>query len=188
GLLVASPSNPTGTMIKHDEMKALVDYSLGRGLHFISDEIYHGITFDAPAVTALEFTDEAIIINSFSKYFSMTGWRLGWMVVPERLLPLCEKLAQNFFISPPALSQHAAVAAFDCREEIEANIDVYVRRRDLWLREVQKRSFRRRGVVDGEFYIFENVRDVPSVSVDFFRRMLAETGIATSPGVDLDPY
>ncbi len=188
GLLVASPSNPTGTMIKHDEMKALVDYSLGRGLHFISDEIYHGITFDAPAVTALEFTDEAIIINSFSKYFSMTGWRLGWMVVPERLLPLCEKLAQNFFISPPALSQHAAVAAFDCREEIEANIAVYARNRDLLLREFPKLGLSRLAAADGAFYIYADVRDYTNDSVDFCRRMLAETGIAATPGVDFDPH
>lgn len=188
GLLVASPSNPTGTMIKHDEMKALVDYCAAHRLHFISDEIYHGITFEERAVSALEFTDEAIVINSFSKYFSMTGWRLGWMVVPERLLPLCEKLAQNFFISPPALSQHAAVAAFDCREELEANVAVYARNRAFLLEEFPKLGLNRLAAADGAFYIYADVRDFTNDSLDFCRRMLAETGVAATPGVDFDPH
>lgn len=188
GLIVASPSNPTGSMIRPGEMAALTACCRERGIRLISDEIYHGITYGEAAATALATTQDAVVINSFSKYFSMTGWRLGWMVVPERLLPLCEKLAQNFFISPPALSQHAAVAAFDCREEIEANIAVYARNRDLLLREFPKLGLSRLAAADGAFYIYADVRDYTNDSVDFCRRMLAETGIAATPGVDFDPH
>tara|TARA_R100000005_G_scaffold31855_1_gene14412 strand:+ start:10278 stop:11432 length:1155 start_codon:yes stop_codon:yes gene_type:complete len=188
GLLVASPSNPTGTMIHEREMRALVEYCKDRGLQFISDEIYHGICYDKAAVTALQFTDEVIVINSFSKFFSMTGWRLGWMVVPERLLDLCEKLAQNLFISPPALSQYAAVAAFDCHDEIAANVAVYARNRDLLLREFPKLGLGRLAAADGAFYLYADVRDYTNDSVEFCKRMLHETGVAATPGVDFDPH
>ncbi len=187
GLLVASPSNPTGTMIHHDELGALVDYCAARKLQFISDEIYHGICYEEPATTALSLTDDAIIINSFSKFFSMTGWRLGWMVVPEHLVASIEKLAQNLFISAPALSQYAAVAAFDCMEEMEANVRVYARNRDILLREFPKLGLTRLAAADGAFYVYADVRDFTNDSVDFCTRMLNETGVAATPGLDFDP-
>ncbi len=188
GLLVASPSNPTGTMIKHDELAALVDYCAGRGLQFISDEIYHGITYETPATTVLELTDEAIVINSFSKYFSMTGWRLGWMIVPERLVSTIEKLAQNLFISPPALSQYAAVAAFDCKDELEKNVKGYARNRDILLSDLPKLGLTRLASADGAFYVYADVRDFTNDSVAFCKKMLNETGVAATPGLDFDPH
>ena len=188
GLLVASPSNPTGTMIKHDELAALVDYCNGRGLQFISDEIYHGITYDEPATTALALTDDAIIINSFSKYFSMTGWRLGWMIVPERLVSTIEKLAQNLFISPPALSQYAAIAAFDCKEDLEENVRGYARNREVLLSELPKLGLSRLASADGAFYVYADVREFTNDSVEFCKKMLRETGVAATPGLDFDPH
>ncbi|MZR30360.1 pyridoxal phosphate-dependent aminotransferase [Sneathiella litorea] len=188
GLLVASPSNPTGTMIKRDELAALIDYCAGRGLQFISDEIYHGITYDEDATTALELTDEAIVINSFSKYFSMTGWRLGWMIVPERLVCFIEKLAQNLFISPPALSQYAAIAAFECKDELEENVKNYARNRKILLEELPKLGLSRLAAADGAFYVYADVRDFTNDSVAFCKTMLAETGVAATPGLDFDPH
>ncbi|MEX1034437.1 MAG: aminotransferase class I/II-fold pyridoxal phosphate-dependent enzyme [Sneathiella sp.] len=188
GLLVASPSNPTGTMIKRDEMAALVDYCKARGMQFISDEIYHGICYDEPATTALELTDEAIVINSFSKFFCMTGWRLGWMVVPENMIGMIERIAQNLFISPPALSQYAAIAAFDDMAEMEANVKVYARNRDILLKELPKLGLDRLAAAEGAFYIYADVRDFTNDAVEFCRRMLRETGVATTPGLDFDPH
>ncbi|MEE8444666.1 MAG: aminotransferase class I/II-fold pyridoxal phosphate-dependent enzyme, partial [Alphaproteobacteria bacterium] len=135
GLIVASPSNPTGTMLEPGQLEALVDYCAVHGIRLISDEIYHGITYGVRAETAAALSGDAVIINSFSKYFSMTGWRLGWMVVPEDQLRAVESLAQNFFISPPTLSQIAAVAAFDCRDELDANVARYAENRALLLEE-----------------------------------------------------
>jgi aspartate/methionine/tyrosine aminotransferase len=187
GLILASPSNPTGTMVDGDGLKALVDYCAGRGVRLVSDEIYHGITYGAPAETALAFTDDAIVINSFSKYFSMTGWRLGWMVVPEPLLRSVECLAQNLFISPPTLSQHAAVTVFDCRDELDANVARYARNRALLLEELPKAGFDKLADADGAFYLYADVAHLTNDSVDFCQRMLAEIGVATTPGVDFDP-
>ena len=187
GLLVASPSNPTGTMLHGGELAALIDYCHEKQMQFISDEIYHGICYGEAATTALSLTDEAIIINSFSKFFSMTGWRLGWMVVPERLIAPIEKLAQNLFISPPALSQYAAVAAFDCMDELEENVTVYARNRDILLREFPKLGLSKLASADGAFYIYADVRDFTNDTVDFCQRMLQETGVAATPGLDFDP-
>ncbi|MCF8467863.1 MAG: pyridoxal phosphate-dependent aminotransferase [Sneathiella sp.] len=187
GLLVASPSNPTGTMLHRDELAALIDYCREREMQFISDEIYHGICYGEAATTALALTDEAIIINSFSKFFSMTGWRLGWMVVPEHLVPPIEKLAQNLFISPPSLSQYAAVAAFDCMDELEENVKVYARNREILLEEFPKLGLSKLASADGAFYIYADVRDFTNDTVDFCQRMLQETGVAATPGLDFDP-
>ncbi|MGE4562603.1 MAG: aminotransferase class I/II-fold pyridoxal phosphate-dependent enzyme, partial [Rhodospirillales bacterium] len=133
GLIAASPANPTGTMIEAMELLELVEFCQDRDIRLVSDEIYHGITYGKRAETALAFTDDAIVINSFSKYYSMTGWRLGWLVVPEDLLRSAECLAQNLFISPPSLSQHAAIAAFECTDELEANVKRYAANRNLLL-------------------------------------------------------
>ncbi len=186
GLLVASPANPTGTMLDGPAMQALVDHCKINQLRLIVDEIYHGITYHGPAETVLSLTDEAIVINSFSKYFSMTGWRLGWMVVPEDLLRAVECLAQNMFISAPTLSQRAGLAAFDCRDELDANVARYRVNRDLLLNELPAAGLDKLAPADGAFYIYADVRRFTNDSPDFCRRMLAEVGVAATPGIDFD--
>ncbi|MBT5265570.1 MAG: aminotransferase class I/II-fold pyridoxal phosphate-dependent enzyme, partial [Rhodospirillaceae bacterium] len=174
GLIVASPSNPTGTMLGQSEMAALTRYCQEREIRMISDEIYHGIDYGARAVTALSSDPNAVIINSFSKYFSMTGWRLGWMIVPPDMTRAVECLAQNMFISSPTLSQHAAIAAFDCHTELESNIERYARNREVLLNDLPSAGFSDLAPADGAFYIYANVADMTNDSVDFCRRMLAE--------------
>ena len=186
GLLVASPANPTGSMLNRDALEGLIAYCRERRVRFISDEIYHGITYEQHAETALAFTDNAIVINSFSKYYCMTGWRLGWMIVPENLCRPAERLAQNLFILPPALSQHAALHAFDCGAELDANVARYARSRGHLLRELPRAGFTRLAPADGAFYLFADINDLTNDSVDFCRRMLEETGVATTPGIDFD--
>ena len=187
GLIVASPSNPTGTMLHRDDLESLVAYAADRGIRLISDEIYHGITYNERAETALAFTDEAIVINSFSKYFSMTGWRLGWMVLPETLMRSVECLAQNLFISPPTLSQYAGVAAFDCREELDSYVARYALNRELLLKELPKAGFGDLAAAEGAFYLYADVTRMTNDSEAFCRQILAETGVAVTPGVDFDP-
>ena len=186
GLIVASPANPTGTMLAAAEMKALTGYCDANGIRLISDEIYHGITYEGAGETALSFTDNAFIVNSFSKYYSMTGWRVGWMVVPEDLHRSVECLAQNLFISVPALSQRAACAAFDCREELDANVLRYAANRELLLRELPKAGLDRLAPADGAFYIYAEVGHLANDSEAFCRQILAETGVAMAPGTDFD--
>jgi aspartate/methionine/tyrosine aminotransferase len=187
GLIVASPANPTGTMIAPDELAALARYCRDVGIRFVSDEIYHGIVYGAPAATALATSAEAIVVNSFSKYFSMTGWRLGWMVVPPDMLRAVECLAQNLYISPPALSQHAALAAFGCRAELDANVARYAANRALLLEELPKAGFTRFAPADGAFYLYADVAHLTNDSPEFCRRMLREIGVACTPGIDFDP-
>jgi len=187
GLIVASPANPTGTMIAPDELAALARYCRDMGIRFVSDEIYHGIVYGARAATALATSAEAIVVNSFSKYFSMTGWRLGWMVVPPDMLRAVECLAQNLYISPPALSQHAALAAFGCRAELDANVARYAANRALLLAELPKAGFTRFAPADGAFYLYADVAHLTNDSPEFCRRMLREIGVACTPGIDFDP-
>ena len=187
GLIVASPSNPAGAMVPADELARLVAYCEAHGIRLVSDEIYHGITYGEKAVTAAALSDQAIVINSFSKYFSMTGWRLGWMVVPEDLLRAVESLAQNLFISPPTLSQRAAVAAFDCHAELAENVAHYARNRALLLAELPKAGFGSLAPADGAFYLYADVSHMTNDSQEFCRRMLDETGVAATSGVDFDP-
>ncbi|MDH3230950.1 MAG: pyridoxal phosphate-dependent aminotransferase [Alphaproteobacteria bacterium] len=186
GLIVASPSNPTGTMLDTEAFRALVNYCRRHDIRFISDEIYHGITYRGRPDTAAAFTDDGVIINSFSKYFSMTGWRLGWMVVPADLMRAVESLAQNFFISPPTLSQIAAVAAFDCHEELRANVLRYAANREMLLRELPSAGFTELAPSDGAFYIYADVGNMTNDSEAFCRRILNEAGVAVTPGVDFD--
>ena len=188
GLIVASPSNPTGTMIGGSEMQALTAQATQASMRFISDEIYHGITYGDDAVTALAYDDEAIGINGFSKYFSMTGWRLGWLVVPESMLRSVECLAQNLFISPPTLSQYAALAAFDSHDELRENVAKYARNRDILLNDLPGVCFDRLAPADGAFYVYADVSQLTNDSNEFCRRMLTEARIATTPGLDFDPY
>jgi len=186
GLIVASPSNPAGTMIDADGLRRLHDYCRARQIRLVSDEIYHGITYGMTPTTALALGEDAIVINSFSKYFSMTGWRIGWMVAPADLLRPIECLAQNLFISPPTLPQFAASAAFDCREELEANVRRYAENRALLLAQLPRAGFDRLAPADGAFYIYADVSRLTNDSGEFCRRMLAETGVAATPGGDFD--
>ena len=187
GLIVASPANPTGTMMAAGELAALARHCHAAGIRFVSDEIYHGIEYGIAAETALAASPSAIVINSFSKYYSMTGWRIGWMIVPADMARAVECLAQNLFIAPPSLSQHAALAAFDCDEELKANVARYAANRDLLLDGLPRAGFERLAPADGAFYLYADVAHLTNDSRDFCRRMLRETGIAATPGVDFDP-
>lgn len=187
GLIVASPGNPTGTMLGRDALAALVAHCAGRGISFISDEIYHGLHYGDRAVSALEITDEVYVINSFSKYFSMTGWRIGWMVVPEAHVRLVERLAQNMFICPPHASQIAALAALDCIDELEANRAVYAENRRLMLADLPRAGFHKIAPPDGAFYIYADVSDLTDDSRAFAAEILAGAGVAVTPGLDFDP-
>jgi aspartate/methionine/tyrosine aminotransferase len=187
GLIVASPANPTGSMIARAELERLAAHCRTRGIRLVSDEIYHGIVFAGAAETALAFDAEAVVINSFSKYYSMTGWRLGWMVVPESLARAVECLTQNLYISPPTLSQIAGIAAFDCRAELDANVARYAENRRRLLTELPKAGFDTFAPADGAFYLYADVGALTNDSAEFCRRMLAETGVAATPGLDFDP-
>ena len=152
GVLIASPANPTGTMLERERLAAIVDLCCRRDVWFISDEIYHGLTYGQPSNTALRYRDDVIVINSFSKYFSMTGWRVGWMVVPEALVSTVERLAQNLYICPPAVAQAAALGAFDGDDELQRNRGVYAANRELLLKGLPAVGFKklspgRRGVL-----------------------------------------
>ncbi|MEL7258880.1 MAG: aminotransferase class I/II-fold pyridoxal phosphate-dependent enzyme [Pseudomonadota bacterium] len=187
GLMVASPANPTGTMLDRGALNALMQAAAAQGASFISDEIYHGIEYEAKAVTALEISDEAYVINSFSKYFSMTGWRVGWMVVPEDHVRLVERLAQNLFICPPHASQVAALAAMDCDEELQANMNVYRANRALMLEGLPKAGFDRIAPPDGAFYVYADVSHLTQDSRAFAAEILEKAGVAVTPGLDFDP-
>ncbi|WP_353857716.1 pyridoxal phosphate-dependent aminotransferase [Azospirillum formosense] len=187
GLIVASPANPTGTMLSREELTALAAWCDAKGVRLVSDEIYHGLTYGPEAVTAAEVSESALVVNSFSKYFSMTGWRLGWMIVPDDLIRSVECLAQNLFISAPSLSQAAAVAAFSCTEELDGHVARYAHNRELLLRELPKAGFDKLAPADGAFYIYADVTEMTDDSEAFCKRILAETGIACTPGVDFDP-
>ena len=186
GLIISSPSNPTGSMISSSDMRDLVDWCDRRGTRLISDEIYHGIVYGEQASTALSYGTDVIIINSFSKYFSMTGWRLGWMVIPESMIRSIECLAQNLYISPPSLSQMAAVAVFDCMDELNENVARYRINRDILLEKLPNAGLERFAPVDGAFYIYANVSHLTNDSSEFCKRMLSEIGVAMTPGIDFD--
>ena len=187
GLIVASPANPTGTMLGRAELAALYEWCAKAGTRLVSDEIYHGIVYEGAGTTALSLGEDAIIVNSFSKYFSMTGWRLGWLVVPPDLVRTVERLAQNLFISPPTLAQVAAIAAFDAYAEMDGYVRNYRANRDYLLAELPKAGFREFAPPDGAFYLYADVAHLTNDSPEFCRRMLAEAGVAATPGVDFDP-
>ncbi|WP_372885781.1 pyridoxal phosphate-dependent aminotransferase [Shimia sp.] len=187
GLMVASPANPTGTMLDRPAMEALIGACAAKGAAFISDEIYHGIEYEAKAVSALEITDDCYVINSFSKYFSMTGWRVGWMVVPEDHLRRVERLAQNMFICAPHASQVAALAAMDCAAELEANMEVYARNRQMMIEGLPQAGFTRFAPPDGAFYVYVDVSQFTDDSRAFASEILDKAGVAVTPGLDFDP-
>ena len=187
GLMVASPANPTGTMLDHNALGALIGAAQDQGASFISDEIYHGLEYEAKAVTALELTDECYVINSFSKFFAMTGWRVGWMVVPEDHVRVIERIAQNMFICAPHASQLAALAALDCQDEMRENLAVYARNRDLMLQGLPKAGFTNIAPPDGAFYVYADVSDLTQDSRAFAAEILESAGVAVTPGLDFDP-
>ncbi|KIN72207.1 pyridoxal phosphate-dependent aminotransferase [Sulfitobacter guttiformis] len=187
GLMVASPANPTGTMLDRSAMSALIDACHGTGASFISDEIYHGIEYEKKAVTALEITDECYVINSFSKYFSMTGWRVGWMVVPDDQVRVVERIAQNMFICAPHASQVAALAAMECGDTLEANMDVYRINRALMLEGLPQAGFDRIAPPDGGFYVYADVSAITHDSRALAAEILEKAGVAVTPGLDFDP-
>ncbi len=186
GLIVASPGNPAGTMLRPGELQAIAEWCHGRGVRLVSDEIYHGLQYGVPVATAAAFSPSAIVINSFSKYFSMTGWRVGWMVLPEALVRPVECLAQNLAISAPHLSQVAAEAALECGPELDANVAAYRRSRALLLREMPGAGFARLSPAEGAFYLYADVSERTADSVAFCARMLEQAGVAATPGVDFD--
>ena len=186
GLLLASPANPTGTMLDGPSLNKLVTHCNNENISFISDEIYHGLTYGAPAPTALAYNSDAIIINSFSKYFSMTGWRIGWMVVPDYLTRPIERLQQNLYINAPTLSQLAAIHAFDCIDELETYKKAYEINRDYLLNELPGAGFTKILPADGAFYLYADISDLTDDSQSFARKILEETGVALTPGKDFD--
>ncbi|ACA19744.1 aminotransferase class I and II [Methylobacterium sp. 4-46] len=187
GLLVMSPANPSGTMIDPVHLAELGRTCRALGLAFVSDEIYHGLTYGVPAATALRSDPDAVIINSFSKYYCMTGWRIGWMVVPDALVRPIERLAQNLYISAPYLSQVAALAAFDATEELEAVKADYARARALLLNELPGLGLGDAHPADGAFYLYADVARLTNDAGAFCRRMLDQAGVAATPGLDFDP-
>jgi aspartate/methionine/tyrosine aminotransferase len=187
GVLVASPANPSGTMMTPAALTALVRAAEDAGIAFISDEIYHGLDYAFPAETALNVSARAVVINSFSKYFCMTGWRIGWMVMPEALVRPVERLQQNFAISVPALSQVAAEAAFDGHDEMERVKRGYAVNRAILTAGLPAAGFDSFLPADGAFYLYADVSRFSGDSLDFARRMLEEAGVAATPGVDFDP-
>ncbi|GAB2206264.1 aminotransferase class I/II-fold pyridoxal phosphate-dependent enzyme [Roseibium sp. ROS1] len=187
GVLVASPANPTGTMMTADALEDLIRYCDEAGIWFISDEIYHGLCYDGEEKTALETSQNVIIVNSFSKYYCMTGWRIGWLVLPEQLVRPTERIAQSLYISPPELSQIAAGAALNSVQELEAVKAGYAANRALLLDGLPKIGLDKLLPVDGAFYIYADISRFSSDSLDFARRMLHEAGVAATPGVDFDP-
>jgi aspartate/methionine/tyrosine aminotransferase len=188
GVLVGSPANPTGTMMSREALTALIAAAQDAGIRFISDEIYHGLDYAFPAVTAAELSADALVINSFSKYFCMTGWRVGWMVVPDALVRPIERLQQNLAISVPTLSQIAAEAAFDGVEEMEAIKRGYVENRRILIEGLPKAGLRKFLPADGAFYLYADVSDFTSDSFAFAKKMLEEAHVAATPGVDFDPH
>ncbi|HEV7245357.1 MAG TPA: aminotransferase class I/II-fold pyridoxal phosphate-dependent enzyme [Shinella sp.] len=187
GVLLASPANPTGTVTGRANLAALSAYCRDSGIAFISDEIYHGLTFVGEEATALEFGDEAVIINSFSKYYCMTGWRIGWMVLPEALVRPVERIAQSLYISAPELSQIAAEAALGAEAELNVYRDAYRVNRDFLVRRLPELGFSIASPMDGAFYAYVDVSRFTNDSMAFARRMLAETDVAATPGIDFDP-
>jgi aspartate/methionine/tyrosine aminotransferase len=187
GVIIASPANPTGTVIPPAEMAAIAEVCRARGIRIISDEIYQGITYGQPASSMLPFDRQAIVVNSFSKYFSMPGWRLGWLVVPPDQIDQARARMGNLFLTPPSLSQHAGLAALDCAEELDGHVRTYARNRDLLLAALPAMGLARIAPPDGAFYVYADVGHLTQDSMAFCIRLLEETGVATAPGIDFDP-
>jgi len=187
GLILASPANPTGTVIDAGELAAIAGVCDNHGITIISDEIYHGLVYGAPAHSMLEFAPDAIIINSFSKYWSMAGWRLGWIVVPPAQIAITRAFIGNLFLTPSVLAQHAALVAMDCTTELETHLDTYRRNRTALIDALPDLGLSRIAPPDGAFYIWADIGHLTTDSIGFCTELLQDTGVATAPGVDFDP-
>ena len=187
GVIIASPANPTGTIIPADEMARIAEVCARRGIRIVSDEIYHGLSYGEAAHSMLEFAPAAVVVNSFSKYFSMAGWRLGWVVFPQALIEAARARMGNLFLTPPSLAQHAGLKAFDCLDELEGHVAAYRRNRELLLAALPALGLKEIAPPDGAFYIYADVGHLTDDSLGFCRRLLEETGVATAPGIDFDP-
>ena len=185
--ILASPANPTGTIIPPAELARIAALCRERGIRIISDEIYHGLSFGEPAHSMLEYAADAVIVNSFSKYYSMAGWRLGWIVVPPQLIETARARMGNLFLTPPVLAQRAGLAAFDCTDELDGHVASYRRNRQLLLDALPALGLARIAPPDGAFYIYADISHLTNDSLDFCQRLLRDTGVATAPGIDFDP-
>jgi aspartate/methionine/tyrosine aminotransferase len=187
GVIIASPANPTGTIIPGAELKAIAEVCRARGIRIISDEIYHGLTFGEPTRSMLEFEPNAIVVSSFSKYFSMAGWRLGWLIVPPQEASRAVAYMGALFLTAPSLAQHAALVAMDSKDELEGHLATYRRNRELLLDALPRLGLERIAPPDGAFYIWADVGRLTDDSLAFCKQLLTDTGVATAPGVDFDP-
>ncbi len=187
GLIVASPANPTGTVIEAAEMAAIAAVCRRRNIRIISDEIYHGLSYVGPVPSMLQEAADAFVVNSFSKYYSMAGWRLGWLVVPPDQIDAARARMGNLFLTPPSLAQHAGLVAFDERDELEGHLATYKRNRELLLGRLPAMGLRRIAPPDGAFYIYADIGHLTDDSIAFCRQLLVDTAVATAPGVDFDP-
>ncbi|MBB5806535.1 aspartate/methionine/tyrosine aminotransferase [Saccharothrix ecbatanensis] len=189
GLVVASPANPTGTVLAPDELAGLAGWCAEHGVRLVSDEIYHGISYGTPLACAWETSRESIVVNSFSKTFAMTGWRLGWMVLPADLRRAVDRLTGNFTLCPPALAQYAAVAAFEPESyaQTERLVEGYRLNRDVLLKGLADLGIDKVAPADGAFYAYADISHLTDDSMDFCRRLLDDTGVAIVPGIDFDP-
>ncbi|MEN3930969.1 pyridoxal phosphate-dependent aminotransferase [Microvirga sp. W0021] len=188
GVLIMSPANPSGTMVNGSGLSDIADFCKKNGVWLISDEIYHGLTYGVEPETALKYNENAVVINSFSKYYCMTGWRIGWIVVPKQLVRAVETLAQNLYISAPYLSQVAAMAAFNAKDDLEKIKLGYAANRSMLLEELPKIGISDMHPVNGAFYIYANVAHLTDDSLAFCRKVLNEAGVAITPGLDFDPF
>ena len=187
GVIIASPANPTGTLIKADELHAIVEVCRQRGIRIISDEIYHGLSYVEPAQTLLAYEPQALVVSSFSKYFSMAGWRLGWLLAPPAHVERAQAYCGNLFLTAPSLSQHAGLAAFDALDELDGHINVYRENRRLLLAALPELGLTTVAPPDGAFYIYASIAHLTDNSLAFCQRLLQDTGIASAPGIDFDP-
>ena len=187
GVIIASPANPTGTIIPDVELAAIAEVCRTRNIAIVSDEIYHGLSYVGPTPSMLQFAPDAVVINSFSKYWSMAGWRLGWLLVPEDRIDAARAYIGNMFLTPPSLSQHAGLVAMDAINELEGHIQTYARNRQLMLDALPALGLRKIAPPDGAFYIWADIGHLTNDSVAFCEQLLRDTGVATAPGVDFDP-
>ena len=187
GLILASPANPTGTIIADEELAAIAAVCRRRGIRIVSDEIYHGLSYVGAARSMVQEEPEALVVNSLSKYYSMAGWRLGWLIVPPALVGAARALMGNLFLTPPSLAQHAGLIAFDCRDELEGHVGTYAHNRALLLAALPALGLRRIAPPDGAFYVYADIGHITEDSLAFCMRLLIDTGVATAPGIDFDP-
>ncbi len=187
GVIIASPANPTGTIIPAEDLAAIARVCQARGIRLISDEIYHGLSYVGSAHSILEYAPDALVVNSFSKYFSMVGWRLGWLLVPPDHVVRARAFISNMFLTAPSLSQHAGLAALDAHDELQGHVATYARNRDLLLEALPGLGLTKIAPPDGAFYIYADIGHLTDDSLNFCKRLVSDTGVATAPGIDFDP-